>query len=308
MRGKGAGCIGKASRPVSLRIICGFFVKWFWMAPLGLLLLPIVVILVWLPIYPTRVAHSNVRQRLSLSGFFALKRFVFKLYFQYLLYFFELLFLLPLGLISVNSEEKLENWVRNLAPPDAAKPFVFLGAHLGSIETMGWRLACVLKKNRSCQLYVLASPSRKAWMTSLLLKIRRWLGLEVILTSGSGYVKSMMRCLKQNQALALLVDQKPANQGIVLPFFGVKAVFPNGGISLGLRFQSRVAFTAALRVGLGEFRVVTHIPRTPHQWQLWTDDEKENWIMGRYVRWLERCIRTVPSQWFWDYNKWSRTL
>jgi KDO2-lipid IV(A) lauroyltransferase len=115
-----------------------------------------------------------------------------------------------------------------------------------------------------------------------------------------GAVK-MARAIKNNEAIAMLIDQK-MNDGIAVPFFGVDAMTAPAIAQLALRYDLPILPAYVLRKGGAHFEA--HMfPAL--KYEKTGDTEKDTLtIMTAINTMLEGWIRAHPEQWFWVHRRW----
>ena len=111
----------------------------------------------------------------------------------------------------------------NLACIDEAysqgRGVVLLTPHMGCFEVVAQALALRYREAYG-PLTVLFRPARKAWIAPVVAASRQRPGLAPVPTTLAG-VRSMIKALRQGQAVGLLPDQvPPEGMGLWAPFFG----------------------------------------------------------------------------------------
>ena len=165
---------------------------------------------------------------------------------------------------------------------------------------------------------------------------------------GHNLVTRMSQAVESGSSLGLIVDQKPSRDGAFFEFFGAPAAFPYGGIAFGNERNMPCLATTARRLLPGwfwlEYALMTnatsdqqppqevarlldratvpfeparHVETGPAAEATDTEsaqrrrrgpDDQSLRVLGQFVGWLEAVIRKDPTQWSWDYKKWSRRL
>jgi lauroyl/myristoyl acyltransferase len=300
--------------------------------PLHLLFLLLALFATLLPLTPTQVAAENLKKRLGASRG---KAFLFtcRMYFSYYIYFFESFVLRPLGLVCVLRQCDFEEYVLAVrAQYEVPKSVgnMLLSGHFGNIEVVGEAVARSLQRAHANSYVALAKPSALRIFTILLARMRKSRGIKQLLTDRKDLLRAMMACAKKGDSLGFLVDQKPTADGIFVEFFGLWAAFPYAGPDVALKFGQPVFHMAVVRRLPGYFhlefaegdnshlKVASWAPdvitqkATPYSPNAVFEDASATKkvrmapVMASYAGWLEALVRAHPSQWFWDYRKWSR--
>jgi lauroyl/myristoyl acyltransferase len=270
------------------------------------ILSPFLVLLCLIPLFPTRNLRANVQNRLTLNKIQSLV-FAFRVYANYMKYFFESLFILPLGCVECANfneiAQKFKEYSLALPQNFPNRGFVLLSAHFGHIESAGLLVSKALASNNLEPMFVLAQPSKNKMVQHVVEAYRKMAQLNVILTQRSQMVRTLLKSCKEGKNLGLLVDQKPRKDGIFISFFGKPAAFPSTGLSLCVREGLSPVYVVAERIAMGKFHIHLEKGRIPPSDKdaLWVEQE-----MTHFANWLEKRIRAAPHQWFWDYRKWSR--
>lgn len=278
---------------------------------LNLILLPVYIILFALalliafsPLFPARVSRDNLKNRTGANPLSATLGTSFVL-FHYAIVLIEDFVLWPLSAVMLrdNPTIRQELETASATAQEHKRGVAVLSAHFGNIEITAdaVRLCLIHQVTPATPIIALAKPSSHPWATQLLFWYRRKRLIDVILTNRKDMVKAMLLALKQGRAVALLVDQKPASAGLFVPFFGLPAAFPEGGIEVALRAKCEFICIASRRLWPGIYTVegkwLNHES---------TAEEPLNALVAGYAQWLEEIVHKSLWQWCWDYKKWSR--
>lgn len=120
---------------------------------------------------------------------------------------------------------------------------------------------------------------------------------------GRDGAKAIMRALRNNDHVAMLVDQK-MNDGIAVPFFGEDAMTAPALAQMGARFDCPIVGTRIIRTQGAHFKIEVFPPikvpdtgdRNADVTQFMTDVNKQ----------IEGWIRDHPAQWLWLHNRWPK--
>jgi hypothetical protein len=282
-----------------------------WNAALNIALLPVYSVLFFFTsllaltrLFPARVARENIHQRWksdSLSAWFGTSAVLF----HYILLVIEDFVLWPLGALVLrdNIESRRNLFDASTQAKRNEKGVAVLSAHFGNIEVTAQAISsCLVQQvSNDLPLMALAKPSRHPAATRLLSWYRAKRKIEVIHTNRKDLVRQLLNAWKQQRAIALLIDQKPAHAGFFTPFLGAPAAFPEGGVEIALRSKCEFVCVASRRMWPGCYTFDG----------LWLQNVTSNEkplpaIVIAYAQWLEELIRQSPWQWCWDYKKWSR--
>lgn len=174
-------------------------------------------------------------------------------------------------------------------------PGIFITSHLGSWELAGG----VLAKSSQKKFYGLAKPSKSPGFSQFLDTLRNRLGIKVIWTGKSSFMKEMMLALKSGNMLGFVMDQKPGTSNSpVVPFFGIPTSFVSGPASMALHFRAPIFSIHVVRESRMTFRVLLHR-------LTYSDGVSAEELTEILAQELERVIRIYPEQWSWNYRRWK---
>ena len=120
---------------------------------------------------------------------------------------------------------------------------------------------------------------------------------------GRDGAKAIMRALRNNEHVAMLVDQK-MNDGIAVPFFGEDAMTAPALAQMGSRFNCPIVGTRTIRTEGAHFKIEIYPPITVPD----TGDRNADitHFMADVNKLIEDWIRGYPTQWLWLHNRWPK--
>ena len=172
-----------------------------------------------------------------------------------------------------------------------------LSAHMGNWELMGAALSLW-----GYPINVIARRIYIPRINGLLLRLRQSAGMRVILREGASSAKDMLRALRKNEVIGMLMDQDAHVQGVWVDFFGIPAFTPSGPAAIALKSGARVVSAFMVRDGSGgriEIRGPYSLVRTGDHER----DVLENTRMFTGI--IERYVRRYPEQWVWMHDRWK---
>ena len=177
---------------------------------------------------------------------------------------------------------------------EGGRGVVMVTAHIGN-----WDMAGVLLASRGYPVNVIHDTLRPKRWNDRVQGIRELIGLRLIPVETG--VRQMLRALRQNEILAILIDRPMEEEGVAVQFFGAETRVPAGAATLALRAGAPVVCAAALRNGDGfEALVSPAIEIQPSG-----DPERDVQALTQGVMsWLETQIRSHPDQWYMFRNMW----
>ena len=171
---------------------------------------------------------------------------------------------------------------------------IFISAHIGNWEItrnyllkLGFKLHSVYRhaNNQKIDQYIQKNRNRSN---------------AYFYKKGSESAKNMVKALKNNEDLALLVDQRDSS-GIKINFFGKQAYATNGFAHLALKYQTMICPVYSIRQKDGSFKFIYEKP-------LYYDEYKELSVKGLvekiHTDYFEKWIRENPTQWLWVHQRW----
>ena len=181
----------------------------------------------------------------------------------------------------------------------AGKGIVFLTPHLGCFEITSQAAAqryAALNGPLTC----LYRPARQAWLAQVMASARQRPGLRMVPTTLSG-VRTMIRALRDGQAVGLLPDQvPPQDQGQWAPFFGRPAYTMTLAARLVQQTGAAVLLVWGERLPWGRgFRLHFREMTTALSPELDTAVVQINQAM-------EQLIRECPAQYLWGYARYKQ--
>ena len=208
------------------------------------------------------------------------------------------LVLLDLFWFSVWRKQRVSRWVRidptALALFRQAGPCVGITAHLGN-----WELLAQALSLRGLPLLSLAARQGNSLTNRLLNYLRASSGHQV--SSNTGSIKALLRCLRTGGRVGLLLDQNtpPGEGGEFVNFFGVPTPISRIAATLRERTGAEIIVAACLMDGRGGYLIEAHPALTQRRPGLPTHA-----ITHEVAAMMEEMIQRYPGQWLWSYKRW----
>lgn len=171
---------------------------------------------------------------------------------------------------------------------------IFISAHIGNWEitrnyllNLGFKLHSVYRhaNNQKIDQYIQKNRSREN---------------AYFYKKGSDSAKNMIKALKNNEDLALLVDQRDSS-GPIINFLGKKAYATDGFANLALKYQTMICPVYSIRQKKGNFKFIYEKP-------LYFKDYKDlsayNLVEKVHTDYFEKWIKENPTQWLWVHQRW----
>lgn len=181
-----------------------------------------------------------------------------------------------------------------------------LAAGRGAIAVTGhignWELLAAAMVERGFPISVVGRKPREPAFFDMLAALRREYGAETIWRESDGSAKQILRTLKNNGVLALLIDQKTTRVPYVaVPFFGRRAPTPSGAAVLALRTGAALVPVFIHRTSTGH--TVEFDPPIDPRSVRGEDPVVE--LTAVVSRRIEDHVRRRPDEWVWWHRRWE---
>ena len=177
------------------------------------------------------------------------------------------------------------------------KGLIFVGAHYGNFEIVGYMLGLF-----GFNVYSIARPLDNPFISKHLYGVRENAGQKII--DKKGAAELFDKVASTGATLCFIADQDAGDKGIFVDFFGRKAsTYKSIGllaitnnipivIGYGKRIDNRFFFE------MGVTRIIF-----PEEWA-----EKEDpllWVTAEYTKAIEQFVREDPTQYWWLHRRWK---
>jgi KDO2-lipid IV(A) lauroyltransferase len=193
--------------------------------------------------------------------------------------------------------ETVEGWEEIEEVMSKGKGAVLVTGHIGN-----WELAGAYVAARGVPLDAIVRGMANPLFDAYINHTREVIGMTVVHDSEA--VRRTPRSLRAGRAVAFVADQGVMGlASTFVPFFGRPAKTPRGAAVFALRFDTPVVFVVALRQPNGRYRIVVERIVAP---QTGDRDRDVDAIVTRFTQHLEKWVRAVPAQYFWQHRRWRR--
>jgi Kdo2-lipid IVA lauroyltransferase/acyltransferase len=193
--------------------------------------------------------------------------------------------------------ESVEGWEEIEEVMAKGKGAVLVTGHIGN-----WELAGAYVAARGIPLDAIVRGMANPLFEAYINHTRELMGMTVVHDSEA--VRRTPRSLRAGRAVAFVADQGVLGlASTFVPFFGRPAKTPRGAAVFALRFDVPVVFVVALRRPNGRYRIVVERIEAP---QTGDRDRDVDAIVARFTEHLEKWVRAVPAQYFWQHRRWKR--
>ena len=193
--------------------------------------------------------------------------------------------------------ESVEGWEEIEEVMSKGRGAVLVTGHIGNCELAGSYVAA-----RGIPLDAIVRGMANPLFDAYINHTREAIGMTVVHDSEA--VRRTPRSLRAGRAVAFVADQGVMGlASTFVPFFGRPAKTPRGAAVFALRFDVPVVFVVALRKPNGRYRIVVERIDAP---QTGDRDRDVDAIVARFTQHLEKWVRAVPAQYFWQHRRWKR--
>jgi KDO2-lipid IV(A) lauroyltransferase len=177
------------------------------------------------------------------------------------------------------------------------KGLIFVGAHYGNFEIVGYMLGLF-----GFNVYSIARPLDNRFISNYLYGVRERAGQKII--DKKGAAELFDKVASTGATMCFIADQDAGQKGIFVDFFGRKAsTYKSIGllaitnnipiaIGYGRRIDNRFFFE------MGVTRIIF-----PEEWA----DKKDPllWVTAEYTKAIEQFVREDPTQYWWLHRRWK---
>ncbi len=177
---------------------------------------------------------------------------------------------------------------------------IFITAHIGNWELLSQFLAINdIKLNG-----VSREGNNKLIEKNITTPLREKFGNKNIYKKRAGI--SLMRAIKNNENIGLLIDQKTGlKNGVITKFFKANVTTTNLIANLKLKFNPLIIPVFLLRIEDEKFKLIINEPVEYIADEIEDKEAKIIKITQKYNDILESIIKEYPLQWFWMHNRWK---
>lgn len=195
-----------------------------------------------------------------------------------------------LDIVTFRNEELLEKAYSR------GKGVIFVGGHFGNWEYMGAAISA-----KGYPLTYVVADIANPFIDDMVNRHRTSAGIR-ILTKGMS-IRAMLKTLRDNGAMAMLMDQDAGRNGTFVDFFGRKCSTPKGPALFALKTGAAVLLVSSIRQADGSLRAVFEEVEIDHDRGV--SEERLHEIMQRCTARMEEYIRKYPGQWLWMHRRWK---
>lgn len=177
------------------------------------------------------------------------------------------------------------------------KKIIIMTAHYGNWELLSLSIAA-----KFTPLSIVGRDLDSKVMNKILAKNREQFDIELL--SKSGAMKGMVKALKSNRPVGLLVDQNTqSSEGILIDFFGKKARHTSSAAILAKKFDAIILPAFIKTYDHAQYIVEFFEPITVSNTDNKDEDIKE--CVQKQADITQKIIEEKPEEWFWHHKRWK---
>lgn len=182
---------------------------------------------------------------------------------------------------------------------ERGKGAVVVCMHFGN-----WDLGAGATAARGYPITVVAETFADQRLDAMVVGARERLGMEVVKLERAG--PSMIRALKRNGLLALLIDRPVPGEGVKVDFFGEQVEVPAGPARLALRTGAKIVPAAFVRLHPNRRHVRTLADFSIDIVPSGDSEADVRKLTQAIMKVHEGFIRRYPDQWYMFREMWPR--
>ena len=196
------------------------------------------------------------------------------------------------ALVTIENREAFDAGFKN------GKGVLLASAHCGNWEILGAALSY-----SGVPMNCIARNIYIKQLNDMVVGFRESKNVKVILRSGRDAAKGILRSLRGNEAIGILIDQDVDVQGVYSMFFSRPAWTPSALATLAIKTGATVVMGLDARLPGDKHKVII---TGPVEMRI-TADHDDDIVYNTQVLtgMIEKHIRNYPSQWVWMHERWK---
>ncbi len=173
------------------------------------------------------------------------------------------------------------------------KQVIFISGHFGNFELMAMEI-----EKSGINLAAIYRPLNNIFLNKVMEKIRKDYICENQIKKGVGGLKNLMKLIKKNFSIALMLDQR-VSEGIKVNFFKKEAYTTTIPAQLVKKFDLPIVPVSIKRYENVKFKMTIHQPVN------FKETETIEIITEKLNKILEKMVIENPQEWIWTHNRWK---
>ncbi|MGD1888380.1 MAG: lysophospholipid acyltransferase family protein [Cohaesibacteraceae bacterium] len=198
--------------------------------------------------------------------------------------------------VTMESPEMVAAWQAD----EGKRGAIFVSMHSGNWEVFG-----LAASNAGMRIAGLYQSVQNARLEADLLQSREKIYSAGMISKGSHAMKRLFGLLRDGYGVGMLADQRQANRGVAVDFFGALAPSTPLPALLALRTDARLVVMRCKRIGRVRYTLEAlelSVERTGDQ------DADVARVTQAIHSQFEAWIRERPEEWMWAHRRWSREV
>lgn len=179
---------------------------------------------------------------------------------------------------------------------DKGKGVILLTGHFGN-----WEMANAALPLKEYHYKAIAREQKPFLVNQLLNSYRESHGCKVI--SKGMPIREIIKALKNNEIVGMLVDQDAGKEGIFVDLFNKPASWHRGVMEFALKTGCQVIPGSIIRQGGQKFKFLACEPIVFPEFG--SKEEKIRSGFSQFVAHLQEMITKHPDQWLWMHKRWK---
>ncbi len=193
--------------------------------------------------------------------------------------------------ITFENEEVLKNALKN------NEKVILITAHYGN-----WELIALSMGAFFGNITGVGRALESKYLNTILIKNREQFNIQMLEKNGA--MKGMIKALKDQRILGLLVDQNTAEkEGVIVDFFGEKARQSHSTAILSRKFGAVIIPVFITTDDYKNYKITFYDKIIPVKSEDIDKDILE--LTQKQSDAMEKAIRNKPDEWFWFHKKWK---
>ncbi|MCL4367619.1 MAG: lysophospholipid acyltransferase family protein [Actinobacteria bacterium] len=219
----------------------------------------------------------------------ALRRIVRSAYSNYFRFLVDWLRLPRLPVDQLDRSVRSVGWEHLDEALQAGKGVIFVGFHLGN-----WEMAPGVLAGRGYPINVVVESFKPPKLNELIQSVRTTKGVSIIPLENSA--TKIIRALRRNEILALLIDRPSPGDGVPVRFCGEQTAVPAGAAQLALRTGAKIVTGAIVRQADNTILGTIAPAVVPEPTGDFAQDVEQ--LTQRIIDGIEEWVRQYPDQWY----------
>ena len=177
------------------------------------------------------------------------------------------------------------------------KPVIFVSGHFANYELMAMEL-----EKRGIDLAAIYRPLNNIFLNPFMVYLRKKYICKNQIKKGLGGTREIVNFVKQNNSIALMVDQR-VGESERYPFFNIPAHTTTIPAQLALKFNLNIVPIYLERRQDNTFFMEVSQPIEVNKTKNLDEDKKKITIQINKV--IEKMLLKNPTQWVWTHNRWK---